>query len=57
MSAGASKNLLIQQKEVVLSIEHIMSIEPGWLHACSYDDEWYFGAANYISVENYYVNI
>ena len=56
MSAGASKNLLIQQKEVVLSIEH-MSIEPGWLHACSYDDEWYFGAANYISVENYYVSI
>ena len=50
VSQGASKNLLIQQKEVVLSIEHIM---PGLLYACFYDDEWYFGVANYISVENY----
>ena len=53
VSGGASKNSLIQQKEVVLSVEHIMS---GLLYACSYDDEWYFGFANYISVENY-VNI
>ena len=30
---------------------------PGLLYACSYDDEWYFGVANYISVENYDVNI
>ena len=52
VSGGASKNLLIEQKEVVLFIEHIM---PGLLYACSYDDEWYF--ANYISVENYDVNI
>ena len=51
---GASKNLLIKQKEVVLSTEHII---PGSLYACSYDDEWYFGVANYISVENYDVNI
>ena len=54
MSGGAFKNLLIQQKEVVLPIEHIM---PGSLYACSYDDAWYFGVANYISVENYDVNI
>ena len=53
VSGGASKNSLIQQKEVVLSVEHIM---PALLYACSYDDEWYFGFANYISVENY-VNI
>ena len=50
VSGGASKNLLIKQKEVVLSIEHIM---PGLLYACSYDNEWYFGVANYILVENY----
>ena len=54
VSGGASKNLLIKQKEVVLSIEHIV---PGSLYACSYDDEWYFGVANYISVEHYDVNI
>ena len=29
---------------------------PGSLYACPYD-EWYFGVANYISVENYDVNI
>ena len=49
VSGGASKNLLIQQKEVFLSIEHNM---PGSLYACSYDDEWYFGVAKYISVAN-----
>ena len=53
VSGGASKNLLIEQK-VVLSIEHIIH---GPLYACSYDGEWYVGAANYISVENYDVNI
>ena len=35
MSGGASENSLIQQKETVLSIEHIM---PGSLYAFSYDD-------------------
>ena len=30
---------------------------PGSLYACCYDDEWYFGVANYISVENYDMNI
>ena len=30
---------------------------PGSLYACSYDDEWYFGVSNYISVQNYDVNI
>ena len=54
VSGGASKNLLIAQKEVVLSIEHNM---PRSLYACSCDDEWYSGVANYISVENYDVNI
>ena len=54
VSGGASKNLFIQQTEVVLSIEHIM---PGLPYACFYDDEWYFGVAHYISVENYDVNI
>ena len=54
VSEGVSKNLLIQQREVVLSIEHII---PGSLYACSYDDEWYFGVANYISAQNYDVNI
>ena len=49
----ASKNLLIQQKEVVLSIKYIM---PGLFYVCFYD-EWYFDVANYISVENYDVNI
>ena len=49
----ASKNLLIQQKEVVLSIKYIM---PGLLYVCFYD-EWYFDVGNYISVENYDVNI
>ena len=48
---GASKTLLIQQ--VVLSTEHIL---PGSLYACSYD-EWCFDVGNYISVENYAVNI
>ena len=50
----ASKNLLIQQKEIVLSIEHII---PGSLYACSHDAKSYFGVANYISLENYNVNI
>ena len=54
VSGDASKNLLIQQKEVVLSIEHIV---PGSLYACFYDNEWYFGVVNCISVENYDVNI
>ena len=54
VSGGASENLLIQEKEIVLSIEYIM---PGSFYACSYDDEWYFGVANYISLENYNVNI
>ena len=54
ISGGASKNLLIQYKEVVLFIEHIM---PGSLFASSYDDEWYFGVANYISVEKRDMNI
>ena len=54
VSAAASKNLLIQQKGSVLSIEHIMS---GSFYACSYDDEWYFGVANYVSLENCDVNI
>ena len=54
MFGGASENLLIEQKEVVLSIEHII---PGSLYACSYDDEWYFGVANYISIEKYDVHI
>ena len=52
VSGGASKTLLTQQK-VVLPIEYIM---PGSLYACSYD-MWYFAIANYISVENYDVNI
>ena len=30
---------------------------PGLLYACSQDDKWYIGVANYISVENYHVNI
>ena len=34
VSRGASKNLLIIEKEIVLSIEHIM---PGSFCACSYD--------------------
>ena len=51
VSRGASKTLLIQQ--VVLSTEHIL---PGSLYACSYD-EWCFDVGNYISVENYAVNI
>ena len=54
MSGGASENLLIHQKETVLSIEHIM---PGLFYACSYDDEWYFGVANYVLVENCDMNI
>ena len=41
----ASKNLLIQQKEVVSSNEYIMSES---LQIYSYDDEWYFGVADYI---------
>ena len=48
MSVDASKNLLTQQKEVVLSIELVM---PESFYACFYDDEWYFGVANYISAE------
>ena len=48
-----SKNLIIQQKEVVLSINYM----PRLVNACSYDDEWYFSVTNYISVENYVVNI
>ena len=40
---GTSRNLLIQQKEVVLSIKHIIT---GLLYACSCDDEWYFGVAD-----------
>ena len=47
VSGGASENLLIQQKETVLSIEHIM---PGSFYTCFYDDEWYFGVVNYVSV-------
>ena len=54
VSGGASKNLLIGQKELVLSIEHIIH---GSLYGCSFDDERYFGVANYILVENYDVNI
>ena len=49
-----SKNLLTKQMEVVFSIEHIML--PGSLYTCSYDDDWYFGVANYISVESYDVS-
>ena len=54
VSRCASENLFIQQKEIVLSIEHVIS---GLLYACSYDDEWYFSVANYISVENYDMSI
>ena len=47
--------ICLSNKKVFLSIEHIM---PESLYACSYDDdERYFGVANYISVENYDVNI
>ena len=53
VSERASENLLVHQKETVLSIEHIM---PGLFYA-SYDDEWYFGVANYVLVENCYMNI
>ena len=34
-SGGASENLLIQQKETVSSIEHILM--RGLFYACSYD--------------------
>ena len=34
-SGGASENLLIQQKETVSSIEHILML--GLFYACSYD--------------------
>ena len=54
VSGVASKNLLIQQKENVLSIEYIM---PGLFNACSYDNEWYFAVANYVSVQNCDSNI
>ena len=54
VSEVASKNLLIQHKDSVLSIEYIM---PGLFCTCSYDDEWYFAVANYVSVENCDVNI
>ena len=54
MSGRASENLLIHQKETVLSIEHIM---PGLFYAFSYDDEWCFGVANYVLVENCDMNI
>ena len=30
---------------------------PGSFYACYYDDEWYLGVANYVSVENCVVNI
>ena len=48
---GASKHVLIQQKEVVLSIEHIMS---GLFHACSYDDKWYFGVPTAMRIRKKY---
>ena len=35
VSGVASKNLFIQQKESLLSIEYIV---PGSFYACSYDD-------------------
>ena len=54
VSGGAPKNLLIQQKESALSIEHTV---PGSFYAFSYDDEWYFVVAHYVSVENCDVNI
>ena len=48
---GASKHVLIQQKKVVLSIEHIMS---GIFHACSYDDKWYFGVPTAMRIRKKY---
>ena len=54
MSWGASKNLLIQQKEIVLPNEQIM---PDSFYACSHGDEWYLLLQNYVSVENCDVNI
>ena len=53
LSGDASKNLLIQQKETVLSIDHII---PGSFYACSYD-EWYFGVGNCFSKNCDLVNI
>ena len=54
VSGGAFENLLVQQKETVSSIEHIMA---GSFYACFYDDEWYFGVVNYLLVENCDKNI
>ena len=48
------KIYLSNKKKTVLSVEHIM---PGPFYGCSCDDEWYFGVANYVSVENCDVNI
>ena len=53
-SGSTSENLLIQKKETVLSIEYII---PEFFYPCSCDDEWYFGVANYVLVENCDVNI
>ena len=54
VSGVAFKNLVIKQNESVFSIEYIM---PGLFYVCFYDDERYFGVANYVLVENCHVNI
>jgi len=54
ISGAHSAKPLMKSKANLLSIEDIL---PGSYYACRYDKDWYFGVANYVSVEHSDVNV
>ena len=54
VSGNHTAKLLLQNDETSISIEDIL---PGSYYACRYDNDWYFGVANYVSVEHSDVNV
>jgi len=49
--------LLVQANESIQQSMSIENISPGSFYACRYENEWYFGVANYVSVENSDVHV
>ena len=54
VSGNHTAKLLLQNDETSISIEDIL---PGSYYACRYDNDWYFGVANYVSDEHSDVNV
>ena len=49
-----SVSSLIEDSQASINIEEVIAQN---FYACCYENDWYFGTANYVLIENNYVNV